>query len=292
MRKIILATSVAALTLSACSQELSEQEAAKFEQSADMASDDIAEAEQAPASQESPAEQSTQPFMAPATNAGEIAESEASDEPHGRASMPDFTYTYAYKYEAPGSELGRMQDAHLAACDEMGEQQCKLANYSQDMKGVAGAEAKLELYVASDKIRDLATKMANIAHDFDGERVEANIIGTDATRRLDQAQLQVTNNLTQKERLEEIINDRRSNRLEKQQAREQLATLMTSLNANQRQLDNVASQLGFTKMEVSYSSSSLFGPILPYALIILLIAAIAGLVYRSKQVKFAEPVAA
>jgi len=286
MRKVILAASVAALTLSACSQEKADDGSVETMQVAEEATADAElEAEQAP--------REPQAELAPIASQTDVTEvEEPADEPQGRATMPDFTYSHQYRFEAAASDVAQMQDAHVAACDTMGQQQCRIANFRQDMDGVAGIEASLELYVASDKIRSLATEMTSIARDFDGERVQANIIGTEATQRLDEAQLRIGQNLTQKDRLQAIIDDRRSSRAEKQNARDQLATLNTTLNANRRQLDNIASDIGFTKMDVSYSGTYLFGPLLPYALIIVLMAGIAALVYRLKQLKFDEPATA
>ena len=283
MRKLILTSTTAVLALSACSQEKADGGSAETMQVAEEASGDAAmEAEQSRAPQE----------VARVSQPEARAVEAPSDEPQGRATMPDFTYTHQYRFEAAASDVPQMQDAHVAACDAMGQNLCRIANFRQDMDGVAGVEASLELYVASDKIRTLATEMTNIARNFDGERVEANIIGTEATQRLDEAQLLVRQNLIQKERLRAIIDDRRSTREEVSRAKEQMATLNATLNVNQRRLDNVASDIGFTKMDVSYSSTYLFGPLLPYVLILVLLAGIAALLYRLKQVKIAEPVTA
>ncbi len=283
MRKLILASMAAVLTLSACSQEKADDGSTETMQVAKDSADDAAmEAEQVQAPQE----------IAPASQSETPVTEEPIDEPKGRASMPDFTYTHKYRFEAAAGDVPQMQDAHVAACDAMGQQLCRIANFRQEIDGVTGVDASLELYVASDKIRGLATEMTNIARDFDGQRVEANIIGTEATQRLDEAQLQIRQNLIQKERLQSIIDDRRSTRAEKQRAQEQLAALNATLNANQRQLDNIASDIGFTKMDVSYSGTYFFGPLLPYVLIIILMVGIAALIYRLKQARFSEPVAA
>ena len=288
MRKVILTSALTVLALSACSQEISDEGSIEALQAAEeTANDTLVEAEQRQAAQEPLAKLA--PVAAPP---GPVSADALPNEPQGQASMPDFTYTHEYRFEAAASNIAQIQDAHVAACDKMGQQQCRIANFRQDMDRMTGVEASLELYVASNKIRTLATEMTSIARELDGERIEANIIGTEATQRLDEAQLRVRQNLIQKDRLQAIVDDRRSTRAEKERAREQLVALNATLNANQRQLDQVASDIGFTKMDVSYSSASLFAPLLPYVLILLILAAIAGLVYRSRHARFAEPATA
>ncbi|SIN59610.1 protein of unknown function [Parasphingorhabdus marina DSM 22363] len=279
MRKLILVASAAALTLTACSQEIS---------------DDVGTAEELapdPGSLEEEASRLAMPPL-PDSSSKPGSEAPAADGPQGRATMPDFTYVHAYRFEGSGKDIGKMQDAHVAACDDMGPQQCRLANFHQNLDGLAGVEASLEFYVATDRIRDLARQMTDIARELGGERVEANINGTNATRQLDQAQLRMQELLAQKARLQAIIDDRRTTSADRQSARGQLATLTTSLNASQRDLDNVASELGFTRLDASYSSISGFGPFLPYALVILLIVGIAGSYYRSRRSRPTEPITA
>ncbi|MEP2103195.1 MAG: DUF4349 domain-containing protein [Parasphingorhabdus sp.] len=295
MRKIFTRVSIISLTfslmLSGCGQAPADDEVAARDSDAAAASEVVSntvavrESEQSTREEIAPIIRPDIVPQRPVATPNAMPEPLRSKDPVGRASMPEFTYTYDYKFEVPDTDLGRVQDAHVAACDAMGAQQCRLANFRQEMNGIAGAVASLELYVATDKVRILADQMTGITRDFGGERVEANIIGTDTTRQLEQAELQVKNTLAEKERLQAIIDDRRSTRAEKRAAAQQLATLAPRINANQQRLDNVASQLGYTKLSISYVGLSTFGPWLPYLLALLMLAVIGVGVYRSQRNK-------
>lgn len=301
MRNLFVTVSILSLGLTACSQETTDQASpAKTNQLEEVAAELRTEARPAlaaqsdvmPTPQQAPIPLAARPVILPVESVEPETRTPSTTEPQGRATMPEFTYSYDYKFEAPDEKLGALQDAHMAACDAMGEQQCRLANFSQDRNAAGGTTASLELYVISGKIRTLADHMTNLAKDFGGDRVEVNIVGTNTTQRLDQAQLRVTNLLAERERYQAIVDDRRSSRNDKKVAKQQLAILVPQINQHQRQLDNVASELGFTKMMIEYSSSSLFGPWLLYALILLLLAAIAGVVYRSQWGRVTAPLPA
>jgi hypothetical protein len=172
----------------------------------------------------------------------------------GTARMPEFQYSHRYDFESERKSLGEMQDKHVAACEAMGAKICKVANFTQDLDGSFGAAGSLEIYVATDQVNGLVSKFSEIARSLGGERTKTEMLGSDVTAQADDARLQLRNALEEKARLEAILKSGAATTAEKRAAASALAELNPQLNGDKLTLDQVASDIDYTKVEISYSS--------------------------------------
>jgi hypothetical protein len=172
----------------------------------------------------------------------------------GTARMPEFKYSHSYAFEAGRNSLGAMQDKHVAACEAMGPKSCKVGSFTQDLDGTFGASGSLQIYVATGEVNGLITKFSDIARGFGGERTKTEMLGSDVTYEAEQAQLQLRNALEEKARLEAILKSGAATIAEKRAAAEALAELNPDVNAKKLEVDQVASDIGYTKVDINYSS--------------------------------------
>ncbi len=191
----------------------------------------------------------------------------------GTARMPKFEYSHSYSFAATANTLGEMQDKHVAACEAMGADRCKVANFTQDLNGSFGATGTLQLYVVTDRANGLISKFSEIARSLGGERTKTEMLGNNVTSQAKQAELNVKNALEEKARLEAILKSSGSTVAEKRGAAEALAELNPRLNGEKMDLDQVASDMGYSKMDISYESGM---PVTTMGWIALLLLAMGG----------------
>lgn len=228
-RFAILACAVSALALSACGQESEEA----YYESADavLARPEMPDMEEAEAG-----------------TSGEIP-----------VSIPQIAYVYDYGFRIGAGEMSALQERHVALCESMGAEQCRVIEMRTSGGEDDYAYGTLNLAVAADKAREFGGQLAETTESGGGEQISSAISGEDLSKQIVDTEARLRARTLLRDRLMEILRNRNGSVAELVEAERGVAQVNEEIDQAQSWLAEMRGRVAFSRVNVSYESGTRSG---------------------------------
>ena len=100
----------------------------------------------------------------------------------GNTTASDLAFTYAYSLTLPARAIDRVQEAHAAACESLGQQRCRITGMTYTVDGAGHVYASLSARVASPLARRFGRDAITAAEREGATLTGSNIGGSEAAQ--------------------------------------------------------------------------------------------------------------
>lgn len=234
MRNTLIAT-ITIFSLAACA------EGPENMTSFDMAEADVAEAEAEPSALASPSNRVAEDE----TNTTEIP-----------VSQPQIAYSYDYGFRLPSSEIPKAQQAHIALCNEMPDNGCRVLNMSNSGGEGDYATGRLHLEVAAPKARTFGEQLAEAVDESGGSQVAASITGEDLSKKIVDTEARLRSRVLLAERLTELLRSRKGTVAELVEAERAVTEVNEEIDQARSWLKEMRGRVAYSTVLVNYRSGT------------------------------------
>ncbi len=230
MRNTLIAT-ITIFSLAACA-----------EGPENMTSFDMAEADVAGSEAEAPA-------MAKSAE-GETTTSEIP------VSQPQIAYSYDYGFRLPSSEIPKAQQAHIALCNDMPDNGCRVLNMSNSGGEGDYATGRLHLEVAAPKAGTFGEQLAEAVDESGGSQVAASITGEDLSKKIVDTEARLRSRVLLSERLTELLRTRKGTVAELVEAERAVTEVNEEIDQARSWLKEMRGRVSYSTVLVNYRSGA------------------------------------
>ena len=219
-----LVCAVSALALAGCGQEGSYEEVAESMTAADIAEPMLVEQD---------------------ADGGEIP-----------VSIPQIAYIYEYGFRVAAGDMPALQERHVALCEAMGPQQCRVLEMRSSGDEGDYAYGSLNLAVAADKARDFGAQLAAATGEAGGEQVSSAITGEDLSKQIVDTEARLRARTALRDRLMEVLETRRGTVAELVEAERGVAQVNEEIDQARSWLAEMRGRVDFSRVNVQYESGA------------------------------------
>ena len=233
MKKSLFLATIAAATLTACSAEDRQEQAADV--SSDMSSGSAVEAA--------------------------VADSAAADGGHAGdaipASMPQLAYDYGLSFRLPSDEIGKLMRRHASVCEQQGPQSCRIVG--MDLSGDAergNVRGTLNLAVAASHARAVSALMDEEASDAGARQVSATIGSEEVSKTVVDTEARTRSREQLRDRLTEVLRTRKGSVNDLVEAERKVAEVNEEIDQARSWLAETKGRVAFSKLEIDYAPAA------------------------------------
>ena len=233
MKKSLFLATAAALTLSACSAEDHQEQAADAQSSAMSAGSAV----------EAAADSST-------------AEGDGAADAIP-ASMPQLAYDFGLSFRLPSDEIGKLMRRHASVCEQQGPQSCRIIG--MDLSGDAEREdvhGTLSLAVAASHARAVSALMDEEASDAGAKQVSTTIGSEEVSKQVVDTEAHIRSREELRDRLTEVLRTRKGSVKELVEAERQVAAVNEEIDQARSWLAETKGRVAFSRMDIDYAPAA------------------------------------
>jgi len=171
-------------------------------------------------------------------------------------SMPQIAYVYSFGFRIAGDEMAALQNRHVAMCEELGPQQCRVIQMQSSGGEGDYAYGSLQLAVAADRARDFGQQLAETAEGEGGQQISASISGEDLSKQIVDTEARLRARTLLRDRLMDILRNRQGTVAELVEAERGVAQVNEEIDQAQSWLAEMRGRVNFSRMNVSYESGA------------------------------------
>ncbi|QTD57543.1 DUF4349 domain-containing protein [Parasphingorhabdus cellanae] len=240
MRKTIFTTLTAAamLGLAACSGV--DEAAVQY----DMAEADITQSAADGAMQAEPAAAMSPPQEG-AENSTEIP-----------VSKPQIAYKYDYGFRLPSAEIPTAQQAHIALCNQMPDNGCRVLNMSNSGGEGEYGTGNLHLEVAAPKAPAFGERLAEAVDQSGGSQISATIAGEDLSKKIVDTEARLRSRVLLSQRLTELLRTRKGTVAELVEAERAVTDVNEEIDQARSWLKEMRGRVAYSTVIINYYSSA------------------------------------
>lgn len=229
----LMRLSLAALLLSACSQAANENFGARQALEADA---DV---------QQMPAIAPPEPKTSPQDNNTNL-----------QVAVPQIAYAYTYGYRLGLSEIGTVQQKHIALCDALGAARCRIVSLERDSSDGEFLKASLSLEIDSKIARAFGAKLDKAVSDSGGDVSNHGITAEDLSKQIVDTEARIKAKQALADRLLLLLSNRTGKVGELVEAERAFSEAQEELDAARTWLATMQQRVSMSKIEISYQSST------------------------------------
>lgn len=233
MRKTLF-TTVAILSLTACND--AEQRQMPAETRADF---EMAEAE-------------TETLAMPAEAAAEDSAATA-EIPVGQ---PQIAYSYEYGFRLPSSKIPKAQQQHIALCNQMPANGCRVLNMSNSGGEGDYANGRIHLEVAAPKARMFGVQLAEAIDQSGGSQISSSIQGEDLSKQIVDTEARLRSRVLLSQRLTELLRTRKGTVAELVEAERAVTEVNEEIDKARSWLKEMRGRVTYSTVMVNYQSGA------------------------------------
>ena len=171
-------------------------------------------------------------------------------------SMPQIAYVYSFGFRIAGEDMAGLQNRHVAMCEELGPQQCRVIQMQSSGGEGDYAYGSLQLAVAADRARDFGQQLAATAEGEGGQQISASISGEDLSKQIVDTEARLRARTLLRDRLMDILRNRQGTVAELVEAERGVAQVNEEIDQAQSWLAEMRGRVNFSRMNVSYESGA------------------------------------
>ncbi len=234
MRKTLFAT-IVILGLAGCSGV--DQTASEY---------DLAETEAAGAD----ADIAREPALASMASPEEPANSEIP------VSQPQIAYSYDYGFRLPSSEIPKAQQQHIALCNRLPANGCRVLNMSNSGGEGDYATGRLHLEVAAPKAMAFGEQLAEAIDQSGGSQIAASISGEDLSKIIVDTEARLRSRVLLSQRLTELLRTRKGTVAELVEAERAVTSVNEEIDQARSWLKEMRGRVSYSTVMINYQSSA------------------------------------
>ncbi len=190
---------------------------------------------------------------APATAKSAEGETTTSEIP---VSQPQIAYSYDYGFRLPSSEIPKAQQAHIALCNQMSDNGCRVLNMSNSGGEGDYATGRLHLEVAAPKARAFGEQLAEAVDESGGSQVAASITGEDLSKKIVDTEARLRSRVLLSERLTELLRTRKGTVAELVEAERAVTEVNEEIDQARSWLKEMRGRVSYSTVLVNYRSGA------------------------------------
>lgn len=245
MRNVIftpIAMASAILSLAACSD--GGQNAAGYDMAESQVTSTDAAAPVAPRAEAPPKDSAKD---APEEN------SAASEIP---VSGPQIAYSYDYGFRLPSSEISEAQQQHIALCNRMPDDGCRVLNMSNSGGEGDYASGRLHLEVIAPKARTFGEQLAKAVDQSGGSQIAASISGEDLSKNIVDTEARLRSRVLLSQRLTELLRTRKGTVAELVEAERAVTAVSEEIDQARSWLKEMRGRVAYSTVIINYQSGA------------------------------------
>ena len=169
-------------------------------------------------------------------------------------SIPQIAYIYEYGFRLEANTMAPLQERHVALCESMGPQQCRVLELRSSGGEGDYASGTLNLAVAADKARAFGSRLAATAGEAGGEQVSSAITGEDLSKQIVDTEARLRARTALRDRLMEVLETRRGTVAELVEAERGVAQVNEEIDQARSWLAEMRGRVDFSRVNVQYQS--------------------------------------
>ncbi|MEN7536972.1 DUF4349 domain-containing protein [Aurantiacibacter sp. DGU5] len=171
-------------------------------------------------------------------------------------SIPQIAYVYEYGFRLAANDMAPLQERHVALCESMGPQQCRVLEMRSSGDEGDYAYGSLNLAVAADKARAFGAQLAATAGEAGGEQVSSAITGEDLSKQIVDTEARLRARTALRDRLMEVLETRRGTVAELVEAERAVAQVNEEIDQARSWLAEMRGRVDFSRVNVQYQSGA------------------------------------
>lgn len=169
-------------------------------------------------------------------------------------SLPQIAYVYDYGFRITGEAIPVLQERHVAQCEALGPEQCRVLEMRNSGSAGDYANGYLNLAVASQQARTFGTQLAESATSQGGEQVSSSIAGEDLSKQIVDTEARLRARTTLRDRLMDILKNREGDVAELVEAERSVAQVNEEIDQAQSWLAEMRGRVNFSRINLRYES--------------------------------------
>lgn len=190
---------------------------------------------------------------ADAATAAEAAPGEAAPVP---TADPRIAYKYRHGYRLDASDVGSVQQAHLALCDKLGTAHCRVVSMERASSEGDFIRASLNLQVDAKQARAFGAALDKAVGDAGGEVSDQGIEAEDLSKQMVDTQARIKAKQALADRLLALLQNRSGKVGELVEAERAFADAQEELDAARSWMAEMQQRVSFSAIAISYNSSA------------------------------------
>ncbi|WP_066806785.1 DUF4349 domain-containing protein [Sphingomonas asaccharolytica] len=167
--------------------------------------------------------------------------------------IPKIAYDYTYSFRLPADRVASTQQAHIAACDNLGLTRCQLV--SSESSSGNGSAASLKLRVASDVARRFGATLVDSVAKAGGRAVDQSISAEDVSKEISDTSARIRQRELLVQRLTQILQSRTGKVSELVEAERSVAAAQEELDQAKAWLTQLQGRVAMSDVEIDYAAA-------------------------------------
>lgn len=167
------------------------------------------------------------------------------------AANQQIAYTYGYGFQIGSDEIAKLQQAHVALCEAMGDA-CRVLRMSQASADSYDGYGELRLQVASDRAATFGNGLAGPAEELGGEMVSSVRDGEDLSEQIIDTEAKLQSRLILRDKLTAILRGNRGSVDELVKAEKAVAEVNEEIDATRSKLEKFRNRIRYSAVTIEY----------------------------------------
>lgn len=171
-------------------------------------------------------------------------------------SQPQIAYSYDYGFRLPSSEIPKAQQAHIALCNQMPANGCRVLNMSNSGGEGDYANGRLHLEVTAPKARMFGEQLAEAVDQSGGSQIAASIAGEDLSKKIVDTEARLRSRVLLSQRLTELLRTRKGTVAELVEAERAVTDVNEEIDQARSWLKEMRGRVSYSTVMVNYQSGA------------------------------------
>jgi hypothetical protein len=168
--------------------------------------------------------------------------------------IAQIAYSYAIGLELPAKAVVPLRDAHIKLCTQAGPQRCQLIGSTSQAQGEDHVSAEVSLRGEPKWLEAFRAQISTSTEKADGRVLSNSISSEDLTRQLIDTEAQLRAKTTLRNRLQDLLANRRGKLGELLEVERELARVQGEIDSMTSQLAVMRARVGMSDLSINYQS--------------------------------------
>ncbi|WP_165799668.1 DUF4349 domain-containing protein [Sphingomonas oleivorans] len=174
-----------------------------------------------------------------------------------KVSIPQIAYTYQYAFRLPAAAIAPAQDRHIALCDQLGPERCRVLNMERAIS--ESASGSLTLMVRAGLARSFGRALSAATVQAGGRQTDSSIQAEDLSKQIVDTEARLRAKQALADRLIGLLKTRSGPVADLVAAERAVADVQEEIDAARSWLAEARGRLAMSTFELSYASDGPLG---------------------------------
>ncbi|WP_156680012.1 DUF4349 domain-containing protein [Sphingomonas profundi] len=174
-------------------------------------------------------------------------------------SVPQIAYVYRYAYTIPADAIATVQERHIALCDRLGPDACRVVGMQRVTDEASSASGSLTLVVRAQMARAFSRALAAAVARSGGSQADSSIAAEDLSKRMIDTEARLRAKQALADRLMELLRTRSGPVADLVAAERSVAGVQEEIDAARSWLAEARGRVDMSTFELSYGTTGTTG---------------------------------